>query len=49
MLGGMFHGYVSLEMAGAFRRHPREVDASWSRTLDALDAVLRNWHSTVVR
>ncbi|MGP3964322.1 TetR/AcrR family transcriptional regulator [Nonomuraea sp. 3N208] len=43
MLGGMFHGYVSLEMAGGFRRHPREVDASWSRTLDALDAVLRNW------
>ncbi|GII27474.1 TetR/AcrR family transcriptional regulator [Planotetraspora mira] len=43
MLGGMFHGYVSLEMAGAFRHTPREVDASWSRTLDALDAVLRNW------
>ncbi|WP_188197675.1 TetR/AcrR family transcriptional regulator [Nonomuraea sp. SYSU D8015] len=43
MLGGMFHGYVSLETAGGFRRHPRDVDASWSRTLDALDAVLRNW------
>ncbi|MFI7706576.1 TetR/AcrR family transcriptional regulator [Nonomuraea sp. NPDC049480] len=43
MLGGMFHGYVSLETAGGFRHHPREVDASWYRVLDALDAVLRNW------
>ncbi|MBG0816229.1 TetR/AcrR family transcriptional regulator [Planomonospora sp. ID82291] len=43
MLHSTFHGYVSLEMAGGFRRTPREVDASWSRTLDALDAVLRNW------
>ncbi|GAA0363146.1 TetR-like C-terminal domain-containing protein [Microbispora corallina] len=43
MLHSTFHGYVSLETAGGFRRHPREVDASWSRTLDALDAVLRNW------
>ncbi|GAA3127714.1 TetR-like C-terminal domain-containing protein [Planomonospora alba] len=43
MLHSTFHGYVSLETAGGFRRHPREADASWSRTLDALDAVLRNW------
>lgn len=43
MLHSTFHGYVSLEMAGGFRRTPREVDVSWARTLDALDAVLRNW------
>jgi AcrR family transcriptional regulator len=43
MLHSTFHGYVSLETAGGFRRHPREVDASWSRALDALDTVLRNW------
>jgi AcrR family transcriptional regulator len=43
MMHSTFHGYVSLETAGGFRRHPREVDASWSRTLDALDTVLRNW------
>ncbi|MFG3438119.1 TetR/AcrR family transcriptional regulator [Nonomuraea sp. NPDC047897] len=43
MLHGLFHGYVSLEKAGGFRRTPRDVDASWSRSLDALDAVLRNW------
>jgi AcrR family transcriptional regulator len=43
LLHSTFHGYVSLEAAGGFRRHPREADASWSRTLDALDAVLRNW------
>ncbi|MBF8186416.1 WHG domain-containing protein [Nonomuraea sp. K274] len=43
MLSSTFHGYVSLEKAGGFRHHPREVDASWSRTLDVLDSVLRNW------
>jgi AcrR family transcriptional regulator len=43
MLHSTFHGYVCLERAGGFRHHPRAVDASWSRALDALDAVLRNW------
>ncbi|PZG17576.1 TetR/AcrR family transcriptional regulator [Nonomuraea aridisoli] len=43
MLHSTFHGYVSLETQGGFRRHPRDADASWARTLDALDAVLRNW------
>ncbi|NUO98776.1 MAG: WHG domain-containing protein [Nonomuraea sp.] len=45
MLHSTLHGYVTLETAGGFRRHPRDVDASWSRILDALDAVLRNWPS----
>lgn len=43
MLHSTFHGYVSLEMSGGFRRTPRSVEESWERTLDALDAVLRNW------
>lgn len=43
MLGSVFHGYVSLETAGAFQHHPRDVEASWSATLDALDSALRNW------
>ncbi|MFJ6196692.1 TetR/AcrR family transcriptional regulator [Micromonospora sp. NPDC092111] len=43
LLHGTLHGYVSLEKAGGFRHHPRAVDASWRRSLDALDAVLRNW------
>ncbi|GAA2623044.1 TetR-like C-terminal domain-containing protein [Dactylosporangium fulvum] len=43
MLHSMFHGYVSLERAGGFRHTPRPADDSWSRALDALDAVLRNW------
>lgn len=38
-----FHGYVALERSGAFHRHPRGVEASWLRSLDALDAVLRAW------
>lgn len=42
LLGATFHGFVSLETAGSFHA-PRGVDASWSRCLDALDAVLSNW------
>ncbi|KAB2349120.1 TetR/AcrR family transcriptional regulator [Actinomadura rudentiformis] len=45
LLGSVFHGYVSLEVAGAFSNHPRDIDASWSRALDALDSALRNWPS----
>ncbi|MCW2865051.1 MAG: hypothetical protein JWP48_6759 [Actinoallomurus sp.] len=43
LLHSTFHGYVSLEAAGGFHHHPRDADVSWSRALDALDAVLRNW------
>lgn len=41
-LGGTFHGYVSLELAGGFRHTPRDADASWTWTLDTLDFALRN-------
>lgn len=43
LLHSTFHGYVSLERAGAFHSHPRGVEASWTRALDALDSVLRAW------
>ncbi|WP_329100722.1 WHG domain-containing protein [Micromonospora sp. NBC_01699] len=43
LLHSTFHGYVSLERVGGFSHHPRAADASWSRALDALDTVLRNW------
>ncbi|MET9343326.1 WHG domain-containing protein [Nonomuraea sp. NPDC003804] len=45
MLHSTLHGYVSLETSGRFDRHPRAVDTSWSRTLDALDVALRHWPS----
>ncbi|MFW5418612.1 WHG domain-containing protein [Nocardiopsis sp. CNT-189] len=37
-----FHGYASLEAIGGFG-HPRGVQDSWERTVDALDFLLRNW------
>lgn len=43
LLGSVFHGFVSLEMAGGFRHHPRAADESWSRMLDTIDVALRNW------
>jgi hypothetical protein len=43
LLGSVFHGYVSLEMGGAFSHSAPDTRETWSRTLDALDALLRNW------
>jgi AcrR family transcriptional regulator len=43
LLGSVFHGYVSLEMGGAFSHSAPDTQETWSRTLDALDALLHNW------
>jgi AcrR family transcriptional regulator len=42
LLHSAFHGYVSLERTGGFD-YSGEVEASWTRVLDALDVTLRNW------
>ncbi|GAA0682050.1 TetR-like C-terminal domain-containing protein [Streptomyces malaysiensis subsp. malaysiensis] len=43
LLGSVFHGYVSLELAGGFSHSAPDSQESWSRALDALDALLRHW------
>ncbi|MDH6124821.1 TetR/AcrR family transcriptional regulator [Kitasatospora sp. GP82] len=43
MLGSIFHGYVSLEMAGGFSHSAPDSQETWSWILDSLDAQLRNW------
>jgi AcrR family transcriptional regulator len=43
LLGSVFHGYVSLELSGGFSHSAPDSQESWSRILDALDALLRNW------
>jgi AcrR family transcriptional regulator len=43
LLGSVFHGYVSLELAGSFSHSAPASSESWPRILDALDALLRNW------
>ncbi|MFD5573718.1 TetR/AcrR family transcriptional regulator [Streptomyces cadmiisoli] len=43
LLGSVFHGYVSLELSGGFSHSAPDSQESWVRTLDALDALLRNW------
>lgn len=45
LLGGFFMGYVTMESAGGFSHSAPDSDASWSRSLDALDVMLRNWPS----
>ncbi|TDD03047.1 TetR/AcrR family transcriptional regulator [Nonomuraea deserti] len=42
MLGSVFHGYVSLEMAGSFSHTPVDTQESWAWILDSLDALLRS-------
>ncbi|NUU22122.1 MAG: TetR family transcriptional regulator [Streptomycetaceae bacterium] len=42
LMRATFHGFVTLEANGGFG-HPRDVDASWRRGLDALHALLENW------
>ncbi|MEV5153952.1 TetR-like C-terminal domain-containing protein [Streptomyces werraensis] len=43
LLGSVFHGYVSIEMGGGFSHSAPDTDETWSRVLDALDALLRSW------
>jgi AcrR family transcriptional regulator len=43
LLGSVFHGYVSLETAGGFSHSTPDSQESWTRILDALDSLLRNW------
>ncbi|WP_055567619.1 TetR/AcrR family transcriptional regulator [Streptomyces atriruber] len=43
LLGSVFHGYVSLELAGGFSHSAPDSQETWTRVIDALDALLRNW------
>ncbi|WP_419993321.1 TetR/AcrR family transcriptional regulator [Streptomyces boninensis] len=43
LLGSVFSGYVGLEMGGGFDHSAPDTDETWSRIMDALDALLRNW------
>ncbi|WP_406389885.1 TetR/AcrR family transcriptional regulator [Streptomyces sp. NBC_00887] len=43
LLGSFFHGYVSLEMGGGFSHSAPDTQETWTRMMDALDALLRNW------
>ncbi|WP_436774494.1 TetR/AcrR family transcriptional regulator [Yinghuangia sp. YIM S09857] len=43
MLGSVFHGYITLEMGGGFSHSAPDTQETWTRMLDALDALLRNW------
>ncbi|WP_327694063.1 TetR/AcrR family transcriptional regulator [Streptomyces sp. NBC_00459] len=49
LLGSVFHGYSSLETAGGFSHSAPDSEESWTRVLDALDALLRNWPTLPTR
>jgi hypothetical protein len=43
LLGSVVNGYIRLEAGGSFDHSPPDPGQSWSRILDALDALLRGW------
>lgn len=43
LLGSVFHGFVTLELAGGFDHSPPPPGQSWARLLDVLDTTLRTW------
>ena len=43
LMGSTFHGFVSLELAGAFSHSEPDAQSSWARILDSLDHTLRSW------
>ena len=43
LLGSVIHGYVSLELAGAFAYSAPDSAGSWTRIVDSLDFLLHNW------
>ncbi|WP_033341891.1 TetR/AcrR family transcriptional regulator [Catenuloplanes japonicus] len=45
LLGSVFNGWVSLEAGGGFSHSDPEPAESWTRALDGLDTLLRNWPS----
>ncbi|MER5214487.1 WHG domain-containing protein [Streptomyces sp. NPDC002838] len=42
LLRSTFHGYCALESTGGFG-HPRAVQASWDKAIDALHVLLEHW------
>ncbi len=45
LLGSVIHGYISLELDGGFEHSAPDSAETWTRIMDALDALLRNWPS----
>ncbi|WP_369207286.1 TetR/AcrR family transcriptional regulator [Streptomyces sp. PU-14G] len=45
LLRSAFHGYADLDTRAGFS-HPRSLDASWHRALEALHLLLSNWPRT---
>ena len=43
LLGSLFTGYVTLELAGGFSHSAPDSDVTWVRVLEALDSLLRSW------
>lgn len=43
LLGSLFHGWSSLELAGGFDHSAPDAGTSWERVVDAMDHLLRTW------
>lgn len=43
LIGATINGFITLERAGSFDHRTPGTDASWQRSLTALDAILSHW------
>ncbi|WP_370418103.1 TetR/AcrR family transcriptional regulator [Streptomyces sp. QH1-20] len=43
LLGSVFHGFTTLELAGSFAHSTPGPGESWAWTIDSLDRLLRTW------
>ncbi|BDZ48875.1 transcriptional regulator [Frondihabitans sucicola] len=48
MLDSTINGFVELERTGMLRRRADDPEASWSRILNCLDAILRTWRDSAM-
>ena len=39
----MVYGFLGLEAMGGFSHHPRDLETSFVRSVDAVDLALRSW------
>lgn len=46
LLGSVFHGFTSLELAGGFAHSEPSSEESWLRVLDGIDELLSTWRTS---
>lgn len=46
LVGALVRGFVDLELGGSFAHSEPDAEASWRRSIDALDTLLTHWETS---